>query len=700
MKHLALLAVLLLLPAILAAAHEKLPVDTQRGDQLVAAYFRAETRKLADACLTDVKTLEDWTSCRAENQRRLREMLGLEPLPERTPLKPVVTGKTDHPEFTVERLHFQSRPGLYVTGNLYVPKGLQEKAPAVLYVCGHGTVKKDGIAYGSKASYQHHGGWLARNGYVCLIIDTLQLGEIEGLHHGTYREKMWWWNSRGYTPEGVEAWNSMRAVDYLQSRKEVDPERIGITGRSGGGGYSWFTAAIDERIKVVVPVAGVTDLENHVVDGTVEGHCDCMFMVHTYRWDYPMLAAMIAPRPLLFSNSDKDTIFPLEGVVRTHAKVRAVYNLYKAGDKLGLLITEGPHKDTQELQVPALRWFNRFLKNQEPLIENAAVKLFEPEQLRVFERLPSDQVNTRIHEMFVPTPAAAPPAGKEQWASSRDGWLRALAEKSFRAWPSQAPGVAPKQAFSAVKDGVRLAAYDFESQEHVPLRLYVSHREGLDKPDLVVVNVLDQPGWQEWLAQMRSGFEAELARDLTGVPSALPAPDQKGWDDTVRQFKQFKWAMAYVAPRGVGLTAWDQSDRKQTQHRRRFMLLGQTLDGMRVWDVRRAVQAVRAVPVVKDAPLWLQGEREMAVNALYASLFEPNVARLDLWHLPTSHMQGPDFLNVLRILDVPQAVALAAERSKVRMYQAEKAGWDYPLAVVQKLGWDPKQVEIRELPKQ
>ena len=133
-----------------------------------------------------------------------------------------------------------------------------------------------------------------------------------------------------------------------------------------------------------MPVAGITDLHNHVIDGTVKGHCDCMFMVNTYRWDYARLAALIAPRPLLFANSDKDPIFPLEGVMRVHREVAAVYRALGASAKLGLLITEGPHQDTQDLQVPAFRWFNRFLKNEDPLIRVPAEKLFQPAQLRVF----------------------------------------------------------------------------------------------------------------------------------------------------------------------------------------------------------------------------------------------------------------------------------------------------------------------------
>ena len=117
---------------------------------------------------------------------------------------------------------------------------------------------------------------------------------------------MWWWLNRGYTPAGVEAWNCMRALDYLETRPEVDGDKLGVTGRSGGGAYSWWIAAIDERIKGAVPVAGITDLQNHVVDGGVEGHCDCMFMVNTYRWDYPQVAALVAPRPLLIANTDSD----------------------------------------------------------------------------------------------------------------------------------------------------------------------------------------------------------------------------------------------------------------------------------------------------------------------------------------------------------------------------------------------------------
>jgi len=668
--------------------------DTSRGDRMIADYFRTETARLSERCLADIETLEDWTSRREEYRRQLFEMLGLDPLPERTPLNPEVTARTDHKEFTVERLHFQSRPGLYVTGNLYLPKnrGADEKLPAVLYVCGHARVKKDGISYGGKAHYQHHGGWFARNGYACLIIDTLQMGEIEGLHHGTYHENMWWWFARGYTPAGVEAWNCIRALDYLQSRPEIDGERIGVTGRSGGGAYSWWIAALDDRIKCAVPVAGITDLENHVVDGVIEGHCDCMFMVHTYRWDYPLVAALVAPRPLLISNTDKDPIFPLEGVVRLHSKVRKIYQLYGAGKSLGLHITEGPHTDTQELRIHAFHWMNKHLKKEDPLIDTVATKLFEPAELRVFQQLPEDAKNANIHDTFTPTAnISEAPKNAAEWKQQRDGWLAVLKQKSFAGWPEELGPLDVKPALSAQRDGIQLSAYDFTSQDNIRLRLYVLQRAGLKPEDLelVVLNSVDEAGWKKFLASVRPAFAEELKDEV------LPEADTAAYEDLKKMFSSFKWGMAYVAPRGVGPTLWDQTPKKHTQHQRRFQLLGQTWDGMQVWDVRRAAQALRSVAGMKDIPLWMQGERSMAGIVLYASLFEPDVARLDLWNLPQSHHEGPYFLNVLRFLDVPQAVAMAAERSKVRIYQDSAEGWDYAKQTAAQLGWDEKQLQIR-----
>ena len=667
--------------------------DTARGDRMLADYFRAETATLADRCLADVESLEDWTARREEYRRQLAEMLGLDPMPGRTDLKATVTGKRETEWFTVENLHFQSRPGVYVTGNLYVPKGLDKPAPAVLYVCGHAQVKKDGVSYGNKTRYQHHGGWFARNGYVCLTIDTLQLGEIEGLHHGTYREGMWWWNSRGYTPAGVEAWNCVRALDYLQSRPEVDGERLGVTGRSGGGAYSWWIAALDERVKAAVPVAGITDLENHVVDGCVEGHCDCMFMVNTYRWDYPHVAALVAPRALLIGNTDSDGIFPLDGVERLHAKVRRIYRLYGADEKLGLQISPGGHKDIQELQVAAFRWFNRFLKgDEESLVENTGITYFTPEELQVFrDGLPGDQINTRIQEQFVPL-AAAPrvPDSQDEWSQLRDGWMTALKEKCLRGWPAEPGPVNMSEVCVVESDGLAARVFEFDSQPDVRLRLYVCHDAQLKNVEGARLSIgCDHPLGQATTSRLRTAFGDRA--DEVGLPQVPGDVDAGALPEGVVE--------AVFFPRGVGPTAWDASDKKQVQNRRRFMLLGQTLAGMQAWDVRRALQAIRLLSTDRaedaDTRLWLRAGVETSVPTVYATLFEPPPTSLTLFNPPATHAEGPDLLNVLRFLDIPQALAMAAERGvTINVFAPADDGWKYPAAVIDRLKWPNSRITV------
>ena len=668
--------------------------DTSRGDAMIARYFEDQTAKLAAASLSKYQTKEDWEKDKATHREHLFEMLSLDPLPEKTPLQPVIAGTVEHEGIVVERVHFQSRPGLYVTGNFYRPKHQTGPLPAILYVCGHGGVKKDGVSFGNKTHYQHHGAWFARNGYVCLTIDTVQLGEIEGIHHGTYRHGRWWWNSRGYSPAGVEAWNCIRSLDYLQTRSEVDGERIGVTGRSGGGAYSWWIAALDERIKCAVPVAGITNLQNHVVDGCVEGHCDCMYMVNTYRWDYAQVAALVAPRPLLISNTDKDRIFPLDGVVDVYSKARRIYELYDKRDHIGLQITEGPHKDTQELRIHAFHWFNKFLKGEDPLIETAAVKFFEPEQLRVFSDLPNDELNTTIDETF--TAIAKLPNADDVRVSNcpTAGYCKRLTELCFRGWPTKdeaatLPRVG-KLAFEAEHNGIHLSAIDFSPEPNIDLTLFVLRSSKVEPAalKLAVLNVLDEQGWSEFLATVRTGFAAQFENEVAGKSDAA------SWSSLAGLLKANPWGMAYVCP-----TAWDQSERKQTHNRRRFMLLGQTLDGMRVWDVRRALRTLQSAPGYEKVSVWCQAEREMSGIALYATLFERNtVKRLDLYDLPVSHKNGPTFLNVLRQTDIPLTVAFAAQRTKVVIYDNDAEMWSLPTAIVAQHSALKGGLEIRKRP--
>ncbi len=679
MRLLASLTIVLL--PLLASAAEPLP-----GNRMLEAYLADETALVAGQAFADIATLDDWQRERPRYREQLLEMLGLSPLPERTDLQATITGRIDHPEFTVEKLHFQSLPGLYVTGNLYVPKNLTGKAPTILYVCGHSRQVVDGVSFGNKTGYHHHGVWFARHGYVCLMIDTIQLGELQGVHHGTRNQGLWWWNARGYTPAGVEAWNSMRALDYLESRPEVDAGRIGMTGRSGGGAYTWFTATLDERVKVAVPVAGITDLHTHVVDGRVTGHCDCMFQVNTYRWDFAQIAALMAPRPLLLANSDKDQIFPLEGVLRVHRDVARIYRLHNASGKLGLLITEGPHRDTQELQVPAFRWFNRFLKDDEAPISVPAEKIFAPAELRVFDTLPAAQRTTTIHDTFVAAATPVVPGNAAAWRAQTAGWRAVLEQKVFAGWPSGADPLSVVRMEQQTAGDLVLTTWEYSPQRTIRLPLYVFSSAQTAAPRPGRLHVLDEESWLALLGTAPASHRAALAAPLP-VPADLP-PRSAAMQALLDQAARGELTLAFAPPRGVGPTRWSGDDAAQRNHLRRFMLLGQTLEGMRVWDIRRALAAAGDPRVGANVTAWsLSGERHQAVNALYASLFTDGLAGVTLIAPPASHQTGPDYLNILRFLDVPQALAWAAERQPVTLTATHEADWAWTTATARTLGW-------------
>ncbi len=698
------------------------------GDRLITEYFRIETKKISDLCLTNVTTLDQWKSCREEYHRQFREMLGLDPMPARTDLKPVITGQIEAEDFVVEKLYFQSLPRLYVTGNLYRPKEVREPLPGILYVCGHGGVKKGNISFGNKCSYQHHGVWFARHGYVCLVIDSIQLGEIEGIHHGTYQYGMWWWNSYGYTPAGVEAWNCVRALDYLQSRKDVDPKRLGVTGRSGGGAYSWWIAALDERVQAAVPVAGITDLQNHVVDGCVEGHCDCMYMVNTYRWDYPLVAALIAPRPLLLGNTDDDNIFPLDGIERFFVKVQHIYALYGAKEKFAKAIFPGGHQDLPELQKAAFAFFDQQLKGIQRDSGEVGIKPFQPEQLKVFQQLPADQINTTIQERFVQlAPPGQPPESKADWDKQVSMWMELLRAKTFRAWPDRPPEPQVKPLWRAEAGAYRLQAYEFTSQEAVRLPLFVLQRMG-EKPagshtgspapgvgtssqEALFLLLSDQAQWDCFVRRLPESLARRLILPEPSKPekeAEKKTPAAKKSDHPSKPVETLPpetWESAWsaveagkvlvvFAPRGVGLTAFNPTQKKQTQIRRRFMLLGQTLEGVQLWDVRRAIQVARGLPELQSARWQWMGRQDGAGMILYGALFEPGPDRMVLYEPPASHRDGLPLLNVRRIWDVPEALAVVATRTKVRLHTSQPEMARLGQEVLRRLDLGTERLEV------
>ena len=206
-----------------------------------------------------------------------------------------------------------------MTGNLYRPREVKEKLPAIVYVCGHAAGARR-----QQDGYQEHGIWFAATA-TSHHDRHLQLGEIAGspsrhLQPGALLVVV----ARLHAGR-VECWNGIRAIDYLLARPDVDPAKIGVTGISGGGAATFWIAAADERVKVAVPVSGMSDLESYV---NQQGHQRPLRLhvpYNTYQWEWTTIAAMIAPRPMLFANSDNDPIFPMDANHRIIERLRKFY---------------------------------------------------------------------------------------------------------------------------------------------------------------------------------------------------------------------------------------------------------------------------------------------------------------------------------------------------------------------------------------
>jgi dienelactone hydrolase len=603
------------------------------GDEMIQRYLQQETAVVEVEFPGAMRSLEDWEVARPALLEQYHDMLGLWPLPEKTPLRATVTGTLERGEYVVENLHYQSRPGLYVTANLYrpalIPPGT--RLPAVLYVCGHSPRGRDG----NKTAYQSHGIWFARHGYVCLVLDTLQMGEIAGIHHGTYRENRWWWLSRGYTPAGVEAWNGVRGIDYLVSRPDVDPERIGVTGISGGGAATFWIAAADERARVVVPVSGMADLESYVSNRVINGHCDCMFLYNTHQWPWTRIAALVAPRPMLFVNSDRDPIFPMDANERVINRLERVYSWYGAGDLVDSFVSIGGHAYRQDIRQGVYRFMQIHLQNDPRPVTNSERDLVSgtqeqdhpipPAALRVFPLdtdIPPDALNAIIDREFVPLAnTAVPPAG--EFAGWKAGLLDRLRKLSFNHFPDRIPAAALTED--------------------------------------------EEPGWMLAATEPGINVRVRLARQptepvgrillyVTATDASHPAPAwieaQLGIGDVL-----------YIGePRGVGGTRWTRRNPPNYVERSHF-LLGRTVDSGRVWDIAAVARALRQRYEGK-VPVVAAGQGATSVLAAYAGLLEPDIAEFVLHDPPASHMDdaAPVLLNVLRVCDIPEAIGMLAPR--------------------------------------
>ena len=589
-------------------------------------YLAVEAERLTREAWQRIGSKEKLEAQRERLRQEFLFMIGLDPLPERTGLRATHMRTVDRQGYSIEVLHYQSLPGFYVTANLYKPKKGKGPFPAVVWGPGHSS-----DTYGAKALRQNYAIPWVRNGYICLVIDPVQVAEVFGVHRGTNTWDMRDWYSRGYSPIGIEVWNAMRAVDYLLAREDVDGSKLTINGVSGGGHLSWMAGAADERFTVVQPVAGTSNVLTHIRRDLQRMHCDCAYFINTFRHDWFTLAALIAPRPLLMHNSTEDGYYPQEGYNAVLGKAKEIYGWYGIADKTGMFEVPGRHGYTKEQREKAVEFSDLWLRGKKSKITEKTFEKVPHEQLAalggVYAEHPPN-INASIQELLIPTAKLELYETRAEWEKTRAGILENLGSMVFRNMPRKVEPV------KKMEGGHGRFAIETEPGIQVGMISYIPESAGPKQAAVLYI-------------------ASEGETEVTGLWNFMKA----------YPFKGYAASRHMVYPRGIGSGVWNSTIKQSVE--RSAMLLGRTLDDMRLYDVLCAVDYLASHPSFDNTQLTVVGKGIQGLLGAYAAILDPRITRVILYSPPLTHKTGPVFLNILRYTDVPQALAMLAPRELV-----------------------------------
>jgi len=291
----------------------------------------------------------------ADQRLALAKSLGLHPEPPRTELNDSITGVIEREGYRIQKLRFESRPGLLVTAHLYLPVG-EGPFPVVLSPHGHWQFKK------STPVVQARGIGLALLGFACLIVDSPGVSwddneQNERKAMGTHDDP---WLAMGAPVAGQYVWDLVRALDYCESRNDLDTKRVGITGTSGGGQASMLAFAFDERITAAVPVCQCVSFESNVHYGCFCNHLPGAMEIG----DRADLLAIRAPAPIMLIGASDDPEFPHVGHEKTLEKLAKIYRGYKSEANVRLEIVEGKHDYNRRMREAMYAFFAQHLQGQ------------------------------------------------------------------------------------------------------------------------------------------------------------------------------------------------------------------------------------------------------------------------------------------------------------------------------------------------
>ncbi len=606
---------------------------------------------------------------------------------EKTPLNPRITGRIDRGAYRIEKVIFESHPEIYVTANLYIPNGRKGPFPGVLAPLGH---TRNGKAY---RNYAYVYQTLARNGYVVLAFDPFgqgeryqyldpQTGKIlygpTGEHSQAGRPMLLF----GSTFAQYRAWDGVRALDYLLSRPEVDPDKIGVTGQSGGATVTMYLCALEPRIKVAVevdgnsenlagpsyaPPGGVADAEQNLIFSLPEGI------------DRGDLLMAFAPKPLLMIYTPIDrgaTYSPtyIEGTKEVHHEVQAAYKLMGASEKAGLFATSLPHDYDFFSRRAAYDWFNRWLGQE---AWGTAEAEFDEAAAGELNCTPTGQVLTSL-------------GGRTVVQLSADRLKKLQPDNPLGSTPSEA------KAFRERAQGTlkRLLALPAKKTPLDSVTLSSHTRKGVHIEDVVLHSEpsVRVTGWFMKPAQGAGPFPAILHVSERGRNSAIEEAGEMV--DLVHK----GFAVCSVDLRGLGFSiphlpaagpVFYHGNDNQEDYAWASFALGKPVIGQRVWDCLRSLDYLQSRPDVDRKRIHGLGEQGAAIALLLAGTMDERLSSLmldstvatyrSIVESKTYSLTLPWFAyGILKHFDLPDIVGALAPRPCWLLNATNASGEPWP----------------------
>jgi cephalosporin-C deacetylase-like acetyl esterase len=662
-----LAAMLLAAATPLAAGDLDVLADVANRHTMLAEYLAKQAAPYEaqrDEEIAAIRSVEQLRAWQAKTRVRLIELLGGLPGPAertRTPLHPRVVGKLVRGDYRVEKIIFESQPRLYVAANLYLPAWKPHGARSAAFIApvGHWLAGK------TFEDYQRLGMEMARHGYALLVYDPIGQGErLEYLDPIAGRDRVGGSGTTAHTLVAQQCfligetltryfvWDGMRAIDYLLTRPEVDHARIGCIGGSGGGTLTRFISAVDERVKISIPV--VSAASKGGVAGAADGEQNLPGNVFARIWSRDQWW-LVPPRPLLNLNASEDHSF--QTALASLTELKRAYGLFSREGDAVALEAQGRHGIIDEMRQSAYQFIDRFwgdVKGESiRTVKVGEGTLEKPEALWATE---TGQVITSLGGTTV-FDINRQRAG--EWLLGARTRVEPGEIRQFVGVPLTVFPYNVRAAGVVERDGYQVEKFALESEPgvSVPGLVFKPKREG-KRP---AVLFLDDRGKA---AEAGAGGELE---QLAGRGFVALAIDVRGVGETAPE------GVAYPANRTPERMRRDFFFNPAANLARGAMNLGRSLLAMRVQDALAAMQYLAMRPGVNAGDLTVLGRREGGVIAIFVAAVDGRVRRavadralVDFRALVENRYYAqPSSLfvpGILRRFDLPQVATAAAPR--------------------------------------